>query len=213
MMQRWSRKKTHFPLLVVLLLVFIVFTVLYSERSIQRIQENPDHVHHHQEASVTYVKPNRLNPGQGTQVHNARDLGLLYSVFFFFFFCRFAFEFWVNFFTWVSLIRGFGLMGVGWFSWIVEVLDRFSKCNSTRDYSGRRIAWVDRPAVTGQRRVASQSCDVFSGKWVFDNTSHPLYNESECPYMSDQLACHKHGRSDLGYQYWRWQPHNCNLKR
>ncbi|KAL3027295.1 hypothetical protein AAZX31_03G043800 [Glycine max] len=31
--------------------------------------------------------------------------------------------------------------------------------------------------------------------------------------MSDQLACHKHGRSDLGYQYWRWQPHNCNLKR
>jgi hypothetical protein len=212
MMQRWSRKKTHFPLLVVLLLVFIVFTVLYSERSIQRIQENPDHVHHHQEASVTYVKPNRLNPGQGTQVHSARDLGLLYSVFFFFF-CRFAFEFWVNFFTWVSLIRGFGLMGVGWFSWIVEVLDRFSKCNSTRDYSGRRIAWVDRPAVTGQRRVASQSCDVFSGKWVFDNTSHPLYNESECPYMSDQLACHKHGRSDLGYQYWRWQPHNCNLKR
>lgn len=210
MMQRWSRKKTHFPLLVVFLLVFIVFTVLYNERSIQQIQVNPDHVHHHQEASVTYVKPNRLIPGQGTQVHSARDLGLLYSVFFF---CRFAFEFWVNFFTWVSLIRGFGLMGVGWFSWIVEVLDRFSKCNSTRDYSGRRIAWVDRPAVTDQRRVASESCDVFSGKWVFDNTSHPLYSESECPYMSDQLACHKHGRSDLGYQYWRWQPHNCNLKR
>ncbi|XP_028764558.1 protein trichome birefringence-like 35 isoform X2 [Neltuma alba] len=31
--------------------------------------------------------------------------------------------------------------------------------------------------------------------------------------MSDQLSCHKHGRPDLGYQYWRWQPHNCNLKR
>ena len=54
---------------------------------------------------------------------------------------------------------------------------------------------------------------MFSGKWVFDNTSYPLYNESRCPYMSDQLACHKHGRSDLGYQYWRWQPHHCNLKR
>lgn len=58
-----------------------------------------------------------------------------------------------------------------------------------------------------------KECDVFSGKWVFDNASYPLYNESHCPYMSDQLACHKHGRHDLGYQYWRWQPNDCNLKR
>ncbi|XP_027068763.1 protein trichome birefringence-like 35 isoform X3 [Coffea arabica] len=29
----------------------------------------------------------------------------------------------------------------------------------------------------------------------------------------DQLACHKHGRPDVDYQYWRWQPLNCNLKR
>jgi hypothetical protein len=214
-MQRWNRKKTHFPLLVVLLLVFIVFTVLYNESNIQRIQENPDHVHHHQEASVTYVKPNRLNPGQGTRVHSARDLGLLYSVFFLFFLGLLLNSWLISLLGCVGIVLflGFGLMGLCWFSWIVEVLDRFSKCNSTRDYSGRRIAWVDRPAVNGQRRVASESCDVFSGKWVFDNTSHPLYNESECPYMSDQLACHKHGRSDLGYQYWRWQPHNCNLKR
>lgn len=104
-------------------------------------------------------------------------------------------------------------MGFSWFSWIVEVLDRFSKCNSTRGYSGRRIARVDRSPSSGQRRMASESCDVFSGKWVFDNASYPLYNEPDCPYMSDQLACHKHGRSDLGYQYRRWQPHNCNLKR
>lgn len=59
-------------------------------------------------------------------------------------------------------------------------------------------------------------CDVFSGKWVFDNSSssYPLHKESECPYMSDQLACQKHGRPDLDYQHWRWQPHPpCNLKR
>ncbi|VFQ71182.1 unnamed protein product [Cuscuta campestris] len=31
--------------------------------------------------------------------------------------------------------------------------------------------------------------------------------------MSDQLACQKHGRPDRGYQYWRWQPRDCNLKR
>ncbi|MCL7036497.1 hypothetical protein MKW94_016231, partial [Papaver nudicaule] len=67
-------------------------------------------------------------------------------------------------------------------------------------------------AETGGKS-SSDSCDLFSGKWVFDNTSYPLYDESKCPYMSDQLACHKHGRSDLMYQNWRWQPHNCNLKR
>lgn len=100
-----------------------------------------------------------------------------------------------------------------WAVWILGILDRFSGCNSTLEYSGRKISWVDSSRPSGHRRASSESCDVFSGKWVFDNTSYPLYKESDCPYMSDQLACHKHGRSDLGYQYWRWQPHNCNLKR
>ncbi|KGN54409.1 protein trichome birefringence-like 35 [Cucumis sativus] len=94
-----------------------------------------------------------------------------------------------------------------------EILDRFSKCNGTREYSGRKISWSGRKTESSRRKVRSERCDVFSGKWVFDNTSYPLYNESKCPYMSDQLACHKHGRTDLRYQYWRWQPHDCNLKR
>lgn len=92
------------------------------------------------------------------------------------------------------------------------LLDRFSTCNSTSEYSGKRIRWGDSKVEKG-RRKSLESCDVFAGKWVFDRESYPLYNESDCPYMSDQLACHKHGRSDLGYQHWRWQPHDCNLKR
>ncbi|KAF8397200.1 hypothetical protein HHK36_016107 [Tetracentron sinense] len=47
-------------------------------------------------------------------------------------------------------------------------------------------------------------CNLFSGKWVFDNTSHPLYSERQCSFMSDQLACEKFGRNDLGYQNWRF---------
>ncbi|CAN1276945.1 Protein trichome birefringence-like 35 [Linum perenne] len=96
-------------------------------------------------------------------------------------------------------------------------LDRFTTCNSTREYSGKRIRWAGlNPETSGggsRRRESLERCDVFSGKWVFDNESYPLYNESDCPYMSDQLACAKHGRSDVGYQHWRWQPHGCNLKR
>ncbi|XP_071715805.1 protein trichome birefringence-like 34 [Rutidosis leptorrhynchoides] len=56
-------------------------------------------------------------------------------------------------------------------------------------------------------------CNLFSGKWVFDNTSYPLYKEKECKFMSDQLACNKFGRQDLRYQNWRWQPQHCDLPR
>ncbi|KAI4356058.1 hypothetical protein L6164_000110 [Bauhinia variegata] len=67
-----------------------------------------------------------------------------------------------------------------------------------------------------QRPIASDltsKCDLFSGKWVFDNESYPLYKEQECTYMSDQLACEKFGRKDLNYQNWRWKPHQCDLPR
>ncbi|KAF8043427.1 hypothetical protein BT93_A1688 [Corymbia citriodora subsp. variegata] len=55
-------------------------------------------------------------------------------------------------------------------------------------------------------------CDLFSGRWVFDNTSRPLYKEGQCKKVG-QLACRKHGRRDLKYQQWRWQPHGCDLPR
>ncbi|XP_007026588.2 PREDICTED: protein trichome birefringence-like 34 [Theobroma cacao] len=56
-------------------------------------------------------------------------------------------------------------------------------------------------------------CNLFSGKWVYDNESYPLYKERECTFMSDQLACEKFGRKDLNYRFWRWQPHQCDLPR
>ncbi|KAL6987895.1 Protein trichome birefringence-like 34 [Sarracenia purpurea var. burkii] len=56
-------------------------------------------------------------------------------------------------------------------------------------------------------------CDLFSGKWVYDNMSYPLYKEQECPFMWDEFACQKFGRKDLTYQNWRWQPHHCDLPR
>ncbi|KAL3654881.1 Protein trichome birefringence-like 35 [Castilleja foliolosa] len=93
-------------------------------------------------------------------------------------------------------------------------LDKFTKCSSTVRYSGRRAISASNKVEFSGRMAASgvETCDLFTGKWVFDNNSYPLYNESSCPYMSDQLACHKHGRPDLGYQFWRWQPDNCNLQ-
>ncbi|KAJ9185422.1 hypothetical protein P3X46_005060 [Hevea brasiliensis] len=56
-------------------------------------------------------------------------------------------------------------------------------------------------------------CNLFSGKWVFDNKTYPLYKEQKCTFMSDQLACQKFGRKDFNYQNWRWQPYQCDLPR
>ncbi|KAI3732365.1 hypothetical protein L1987_63569 [Smallanthus sonchifolius] len=67
--------------------------------------------------------------------------------------------------------------------------------------------------VTFSGYSPSSECNLFSGKWVFDNKSYPLYKEKECKFMSDQLACNKFGRQDLSYQHWRWQPYHCDLPR
>ncbi|KAA8517463.1 hypothetical protein F0562_017756 [Nyssa sinensis] len=56
-------------------------------------------------------------------------------------------------------------------------------------------------------------CDLFSGKWVYDNKSYPLYKDRQCPYMFGDLACEMYGRKDLKYQSWRWQPRDCDLPR
>ncbi|KAL8492898.1 hypothetical protein ACS0TY_024189 [Phlomoides rotata] len=57
-------------------------------------------------------------------------------------------------------------------------------------------------------------CNFFSGKWVYDNVSYPLYKEGECSFMGDQFtSCEKYGRKDFNYQNWRWQPHHCDIPR
>lgn len=69
------------------------------------------------------------------------------------------------------------------------------------------------PHQTNNDSSSISQCNLFSGKWVFDNKSYPLYKEQSCRFMSDQLACQKFGREDLMYQNWRWQPHRCDLPR
>lgn len=73
----------------------------------------------------------------------------------------------------------------------------------------RRISKEKLPFAFGK---TEESCDVFSGKWVWDE-SRPLYEESECPYIQPQLTCLEHGRPETKYQNWRWQPNGCDLPR
>ncbi|KAF8390364.1 hypothetical protein HHK36_024889 [Tetracentron sinense] len=55
-------------------------------------------------------------------------------------------------------------------------------------------------------------CDYTNGKWVRDKAG-PLYNGSSCGTIKDGQNCISHGRPDMGYLYWRWQPKQCKLPR
>ncbi|XP_031741994.1 protein trichome birefringence-like 38 [Cucumis sativus] len=55
-------------------------------------------------------------------------------------------------------------------------------------------------------------CDIYSGKWELDS-SYPMYNSSECPFIRKEFDCIKYGRPDRLYLHFRWQPLHCDLPR
>lgn len=58
-------------------------------------------------------------------------------------------------------------------------------------------------------------CDLYRGRWTFDAAGEqvPLYHESECEFLTEQVTCMRNGRRDDSYQKWRWQPDGCDLPR
>ncbi|OEL15351.1 Protein ESKIMO 1 [Dichanthelium oligosanthes] len=58
-------------------------------------------------------------------------------------------------------------------------------------------------------------CDLYQGRWTFDAAGErsPLYHESECEFLTEQVTCMRNGRRDDSYQKWRWQPHGCDMPR
>jgi PMR5 N terminal Domain len=58
----------------------------------------------------------------------------------------------------------------------------------------------------------TQSCDLFDGMWVLDD-SLPSYPPGSCPFIDAAFDCHANGRGDVNYTKLRWQPKNCNLSR
>ncbi|GLJ23469.1 hypothetical protein SUGI_0444350 [Cryptomeria japonica] len=55
-------------------------------------------------------------------------------------------------------------------------------------------------------------CNLFRGKWVYDE-SYVLYLNGSCPFASSDFNCRKNGRVDSDHERWRWQPDECDLPR
>jgi hypothetical protein len=57
------------------------------------------------------------------------------------------------------------------------------------------------------------TCDLYQGQWVYDEARAPIYKESSCSFLTEQVTCTRNGRRDDDYQKWRWQPDGCDLPR
>ncbi|EYU41954.1 hypothetical protein ABFS82_10G010500 [Erythranthe guttata] len=124
----------------------------------------------------------------------------------------------MNFRTWKSRIKSSdNLIGLFLMTLFVvafyQTLDDYRKTQKeeqyTTNYEERKSHKKDRMADSDH-----QSCNLFSGRWVFDNaSSYPLYEERKCSFMMNVYACQKYGRKDSKYRNWRWQPNHCDLPR
>uniref|UniRef100_A0ACD5XK53 Uncharacterized protein n=1 Tax=Avena sativa TaxID=4498 RepID=A0ACD5XK53_AVESA len=61
-------------------------------------------------------------------------------------------------------------------------------------------------------RSNAARCDVYDGKWVFDE-SYPLYTSNSCPFVDEGFSCQANGRMEQKYTKWRWQPTHCDIPR
>ncbi|XVF85015.1 hypothetical protein PTKIN_Ptkin17bG0084800 [Pterospermum kingtungense] len=72
---------------------------------------------------------------------------------------------------------------------------------------------ADHPQAVNGPSDSFESCDLFDGRWVWDDHSKPYHRPGSCPYIDKNFDCQRNGRPDNSYIKWKWQPNGCDIPR